>query len=1655
WGSLVRAQSPIVRSEPLATLGDSLALFRTSMSFSALAAGDVAPFGAVTREEIVLVEAGPTGHQRRIETFAPDHLADAVARLYERHADSLPEGPARLRARATARVIGVLMAPPALEPYRTVFAPDVAWADHRTLGFGSLRGSKALLGAFQSLFDSSAELAVRVEDVLALESNALLVRWTVSGTDRAGGGAFERQFLLAWAFGEDGLVIHSEQFDADDVDIALARIEQLAVESPEARVTRRVRLNAATANAARTEAAVAARDFEAFQGLFADGARNVHHPTGSAFAESESMESYRRLLNAEEVAMRHEPLATLGDSLALFRASVSFRSLPSSDALGPFGAVHTELLLLLAVDGAGRRRLSEVFAPDRLGDAVTRSYELFAEAVPEGPARTRAEATARSIATMVESLDPDRFATAIAPGVEFADHGPIGIGSSRGEKAILRGLAALHGLAAEVAVSEEDVLAMQPDLLLTRCTTSGTDRASGGPFERHFLALWVFGSDGLATRVEWFAPDGEAEAFARIDALTSPVEAAQPRVRPNAATANATRLDAAAAARDFAAFKDQFAEGAQVVHHPTATTFAQSRNLQAFEWLLQAPAFEFANRPIATLGDSLALLRASLWVDATTDQEIGETVNEWLLLTEVDAEGRRVLSEFFPTDRASDAIVRLYERYAESLPEGEARNAAERVARSLRAMFDAPDLERLGRAFGPEIELVDRSALGMWSARGVAAALEHFRTLAEVASNVAFHDYEILRLEPRAALVRRTHSGIDRANGGAYETRLVLLLRFGGDGRLDRVEWFDADRETEAQARFDELTAESWTRRRQVRPNAATANAARVDAAIAARDLDALARAFAQQAEIVHHPTGAAYDQRGVLSNWRSLLGARDVRFATLPLATLGDSLALCRGSVSFSSLVAGNEESFGAVAKEEFLLIEVDAAGRRTRIEFFALDRLADAITRLYERYAESLPQGPRRERAAEAARSASLLASPFEFDRSAQALARDVTFVDHRPLGLGTGVGVEGLASWLGSLPGTTDDLVMRIDDVLVLLPDQLLVTTTSGGRFRASGGTFEQRSVQLYRTGPDGRVARVEWFDPEKLDDALARSDELAADSTSLANLASRTMREFERAWRARDWNAVLATFVPTHHMDDRRRLMRVAISGADFLANERMLFEGAASEWRGTLLATRGGRLALLRMRFRTEIEGSGPMAVEMLDLVEVDAAGRRSALVVFDLDDLEAAYAELDRRYLAGEGAPVSPPVENAATRSLDRLTQAWASRDWEGVVATLGAGFRQIDRRPMMQLDLDREQFLAFMREVYDMSSSRLVFEILATRGSRLALARLRFEGADDSLGFTEIESLAVLETDAQGMRQAMVRFPTDDLAAAQRELEARYAALEGSQSSDPLLIPPNAASRTGDRLQRAIEVRDWDGVRALFAPVLEYEDRRRGAQLQGDHETFLASARTYAANQERMKRTLLATAGDRHSLTLLRRSGTTPDVEAWEVESLSLLELDAEGRIARVLAFDPSDRSKASAEMFERYARGEGASALSPLACEGIRAMNARDLERLRAALPDDFVLCDRRRTGLGLIRGAGAFIRSLAALFEVSRESWVETLYTLELQPHGELAMARVLGTLRDGGAFESAYLRIITREGSMELFEPEDLELARARFEELRPK
>jgi hypothetical protein len=72
-----------------------------------------------------------------------------------------------------------------------------------------------------------------------------------------------------------------------------------------------------------------------------------------------------------------------------------------------------------------------------------------------------------------------------------------------------------------------------------------------------------------------------------------------------------------------------------------------------------------------------------------------------------------------------------------------------------------------------------------------------------------------------------------------------------------------------------------------------------------------------------------------------------------------------------------------------------------------------------------------------------------------------------------------------------------------------------------------------------------------------------------------------------------------------------------------------------------IAIRGSRLSLNHVCYRDTEYDDRPITVEMMQIVEVSEAGLLDFSVSFDPDDIDAAFEELDARYLAGEAAAYS------------------------------------------------------------------------------------------------------------------------------------------------------------------------------------------------------------------------------------------------------------------------------------------------------------------------------------------------------------------------------------------------------------------------------
>src|SRR6185295_13453073 len=144
----------------------------------------------------------------------------------------------------------------------------------------------------------------------------------------------------------------------------------------------------------------------------------------------------------------------------------------------------------------------------------------------------------------------------------------------------------------------------------------------------------------------------------------------------------------------------------------------------------------------------------------------------------------------------------------------------------------------------------------------------------------------------------------------------------------------------------------------------------------------------------------------------------------------------------------------------------------------------------------------------------------------------------------------------------------------------------------------------------------------------------------------------------------------------------------------------------------------------------------------------------------------ARFEALGARTVAGEARVVesaavsrSEGFANAATATTAPVIAAMIAHDWQAFARLFADGFRCSDRRRVVQLELDREQYLAFTREVADGRTIRATSEVVATRGERLAITRSVFEFADADVGPSEISFLILTEVDERGRIAAYVRW--------------------------------------------------------------------------------------------------------------------------------------------------------------------------------------------------------------------------------------------------------------------------------------------------------
>ena len=251
----------------------------------------------------------------------------------------------------------------------------------------------------------------------------------------------------------------------------------------------------------------------------------------------------------------------------------------------------------------------------------------------------------------------------------------------------------------------------------------------------------------------------------------------------------------------------------------------------------------------------------------------------------------------------------------------------------------------------------------------------------------------------------------------------------------------------------------------------------------------------------------------------------------------------------------------------------------------------------------------------------------------------------------------------------------------------------------------------------------------------------------------------------------------------------------------------------------------------------------------------------------------------------------------------------------------------------------------------------------------------------------------------------------------------------------------------------------DWNAMRALCAPGMVFDDRRRLALLSGDCELLIASARERLAIGARPLSRLVGVAGDRVILQNMLWSGGPPDGR-FEIEYLAVQEADEAGSLAAIVLFDIDDWRDAQREFWKRWSTIDPSVVSITRAVDRVMdAWNGRDRDLLLAVLAENVVVNDHRHSGIGHVEGAEAYAETVDVLWRLVPETRSEggNVWLASAADRGVLYTRRIGIVAAAGGEYESEYFTLVLLDGErirrLEIFEIDDADAAIARFDELR--
>ena len=499
----------------------------------------------------------------------------------------------------------------------------------------------------------------------------------------------------------------------------------------------------------------------------------------------------------------------------------------------------------------------------------------------------------------------------------------------------------------------------------------------------------------------------------------------------------------------------------------------------------------------------------------------------------------------------------------------------------------------------------------------------------------------------------------------------------------------------------------------------------------------------------------------------------------------------------------------------------------------------------------------------------------------------------------------------------------------------------------------------------------------------------------------------------------------------HNEDRRRIANAGIRhGRDSMLEDlRAAAHLGIPCFRAIDIATRGERLVLARAESRYD-ELPGAYRVENLVVVEVDADGRVAAQVMFDLDGIDAAFEELDARYLAGEAA-VHARTWSAVAETHSTYNRYGRVPDDEWV---------SIDHR----LGYPADKLTTTIRAARDLTPDLSIYiEAVHRLSDRAAVITNKSVGTSHEGFAAEWRMVQLMAVDGDRVTHLEI-FDEVDIDVAL----ARFDELTG-----PAHSLNNAASRVIKRIRALFAARDWSGMRENLAETFLLEDRRRtvnGGISHGRDTTILDLRAAVDVGFTDLAEDVVALRGERLVLTRARYSGNESRPEPYFAEVLHMLEIDADQKLTATIVFDPDDLDAALGELDARYAVGEAAVHAHTWSATtaAFAALNRHDVP----ATTPDYVIVDHQMHHETI--EASGLVEHLRASWDLTPDLFMYIEAVHRLTDLGVVVTLAVHGISTEGFDAEWRIVELLTREGDLgkrcEIFKEADLDSALATFD-----